>query len=487
MVPPPSVPRASSTSGYYLDDQSRVTVTEDPSDSEGQEKMKFYDFKETKPSKSRHAESGYAESGYAESGHSKSRHSESRPSLSKHSSSRDSKRAPSTTSSRSSSMIKLEKEKKSGHRSSLSTINEQAARDTGDIQDVLPSYILELYIYSKFYASASSKKEKERKKMVKEAEPDDSISHYSGNNYYEEKAKYSNRTSFRKGLEQLSVASGRDSGQDRPYSDGGSSASEETVRNTQSQTGGKGSLRERERGRRPSAISKALAPRNDGRGGPLSSYGGSVSCNVRFNDEVKPKDSASYIEPYQENPARDNDRHRHRHHSSASQGGSALSSSSMTLPSSSLGASRKYNGRGQSSVGGRSDVTAKTKGKCSTRSGQGSLYNDDMKRLAIFPTEGSRVPSHRGGGGSQSPSSHSYQDPGCHGDYPEPTSGAMVRHGEGRPQSSHGRYSQVPSFCCDQDSQYSDYNPHHHRGRSAKTAISAKKAGIPLSYTGGGE
>ncbi|KAM0134828.1 hypothetical protein ACHAP3_005384 [Botrytis cinerea] len=98
-APSPPIPRAPSPSRSSQYDQNTITVTEYPSDSEGQGDKA-----------------------------SKSRDSKSRPSSSKHSSSRDSKKAPSTAyETESNSTIRPEEEKKKyyDNRPSLPTVDEQ--------------------------------------------------------------------------------------------------------------------------------------------------------------------------------------------------------------------------------------------------------------------------------------------------------------------------------------------------------------------------
>ncbi|CCD33556.1 hypothetical protein ACHAPC_001453 [Botrytis cinerea] len=102
-APSPPVPRAPSPSRSSQYDQNTITVTEYPSDSEGQGDVRSYDSKKKKASKSR-------------------------PSSSKHSSSRDSKKAPSTAyETESNSTIRPEEEKKKyyDNRPSLPTVDEQ--------------------------------------------------------------------------------------------------------------------------------------------------------------------------------------------------------------------------------------------------------------------------------------------------------------------------------------------------------------------------
>ncbi|KAM0161805.1 hypothetical protein ACHAQE_003902 [Botrytis cinerea] len=107
-APSPPIPRAPSPSRSSQYDQNTITVTEYPSDSEGQGDVRSYDSKKKKASKSRD--------------------SKSRPSSSKHSSSRDSKKAPSTAyETESNSTIRPEREKKKyyDNRPSLPTVDEQ--------------------------------------------------------------------------------------------------------------------------------------------------------------------------------------------------------------------------------------------------------------------------------------------------------------------------------------------------------------------------
>ncbi|EMR85167.1 hypothetical protein BcDW1_6162 [Botrytis cinerea BcDW1] len=107
-APSPPIPRAPSPSRSSQYDQNTITVTEYPSDSEGQGDVRSYDSKKKKASKSKD--------------------SKSRPSSSKHSSSRDSKKAPSTAyETESNSTIRPEREKKKYYDNgpSLPTVDEQ--------------------------------------------------------------------------------------------------------------------------------------------------------------------------------------------------------------------------------------------------------------------------------------------------------------------------------------------------------------------------